>query len=220
MKKTAKPKAKPKVAKLEKSGKVERRRYDSQVRQQQTADTRDRIIAAGAEIAHRLSAWDWSEMTFKAVGNGAGVSERTVHRYFSSERLLRDAVLQRLVQASGVSLQGLELGDFAGVATGVYKYLSSFAAHTTNTNEPSFAALDQLRREVLLGAVSRATKEWPLGDQEIAAAMLDMLWNPSAYERLSTAWHLDTPRATSAITWVVGLVEDAIRQGRRPSSKK
>lgn len=218
MKKTAKATTKPGVN--PKGEKVERRRYDSQVRQQQSADTRERIVAAGAEIAHRLSAWDWSEMTFKAVGERAGVSERTVHRYFSSERLLRDAVLQRLVEASGVSLEGLELGDFAGVVTRVYKYLSSFAAHTTNTNEPSFAALDQFRREVLLGAVSRATKDWSAGDQEIAAAMLDMLWNPSAYERLSTAWHLDTSRATSAITWIIGLVEDAIRQGRRPGAKK
>jgi hypothetical protein len=44
-------------------------------------------------------------------------------------------------------LQGLELGDFAGVATRVCKYLSSFTAQTTNTSEPSYAALDQLRRE-------------------------------------------------------------------------
>ena len=53
--------------------------------------------------------------------------------------------------------------------------------------------------------------------QTIAAAMLDVLWNPSLYERLSTAWQLDTDRASQGITWIIHLVERAIQQGRRPA---
>jgi AcrR family transcriptional regulator len=196
-----------------------RRAYNSPLRQQQAADTRERIVVAGAKVAHRLAAWDWKDLTFKAVGQRAGVSERTVHRHFSSERKLREAVLQRLVQESGVKLDGLELGDFAGVAAGVYRYLLSFKAVTPTTiTDPTFAALDAQRRQALLGAVASATDGWNATDREIAAAALDMLWNPYAYERLSTAWHFDADRATRAITWVVGLVESAIREGQRPDS--
>lgn len=198
---------------------VQRRQYDSPLRRQQTAETRERIVAAGAEIAHRLPAWDWSEMTFKAVGTRAGVTERTVHRYFSTERTLRDAVLQRLVQESGISLEGLKLGDFAGIATSVYRYLSTFKVALQTTTDPTFAALDQQRREALLGAVTRSAKGWSASEQEIAAAMLDMLWNPSFYERLTTAWHLDVDRATQAISWVISLVETAIQKGQRPGPK-
>src|SRR4029077_13456726 len=104
-----------------------RRLYDSPLRRQQAAQTRERIIAAGANIAHRLPAWDWRSLTFKAVGERARVAERTVHRYFSTEWKLRDAILQRLVQESGVSLDGLELRDFASMVARVYRYLSSFA---------------------------------------------------------------------------------------------
>lgn len=196
-----------------------RRAYNSPLRQQQAAETRDRIVAAGARIAHRLPDWDWRDLTFKAVGDRAGVSERTVHRHFSSERKLRDAVLQKLVQESGVQLEGLELGDFAGIAAGVYRYLQSFKATTPTTiSDPTFAALDEQRRLALVGAVARATPQWSATDQEVAAAALDMLWNPYAYERLSTGWHFDADRATRAIDWVVGLVESAIRAGQRPKS--
>lgn len=195
---------------------VERRRYDSTLRQRQAAQTLERIIVAGAHIAHRLPAWDWREVTFKAVGERAGVSERTVHRYFSTERRLRDAILQRLVQESGVTLEGLELRDFAGIVARVYEYLSSFAVSPESVNDPSFASLDQQRREALRSAVVRSTRGWPGDDQEMAAAMLDMLWSVPSYERLITAWQLDTDRAIQAISWVIGLIEKAIHEGRRP----
>lgn len=198
---------------------AQRRRYESPLRQQQTAQTRDSIIGAGAEIAHRLGSWDWRELTFKAVGEGAGVSERTVHRHFSNERQLRDAILQRLVEESGVTLAGLTLGDFAGVATRVYQYLSSFSNNTVAITDPSFAVLDQQRRAVLLDAVVQATNGWSDDDREIAAATLDMLWNPSLHERLNAAWQLDAERATRSISWVIGLVEQAIRNGHRPGSR-
>ena len=186
------------------------------MREQQTAQTRERIIDAGAKIAKRLGAWDWRGLTFKAVGKRARVAERTVHRYFSTERALHDAILQRLVLESGVRLDGLELRDFASVVARLYQYLSSFKASATDVSEPSFQTLDQQRREALLSAVARSTRGWPESDQNMAAAMLDMLWSIPSYERLLAAWRLDTGHAIRAITWVIGLLERAIQEGHRP----
>ncbi|HEY1075204.1 MAG TPA: hypothetical protein VGE51_00790 [Fontimonas sp.] len=197
---------------------VERRQYDSPLRRQQAADTRERIIAAGAEIAHRLPSWDWSAMTFKAVGERAGVSERTVHRYIATERQLREAVLQRLFQESGISLDGLRLDSFASIATGVYRYMSSFTIAQTPVTDPTFAALDQHRRTALLGAVAVATPGWTESEREIAAATLDILWHPPFYERLTAGWNFDAARATQAIGWIAALVQQAIRQDLRPAS--
>ena len=196
----------------------ERRRYESPVRQQQTSDTRERIVSAGSELVHGFPAWDWRGLTFRAVGERAGVSERTVHRYFATERALRDAVVQRLVEESGVALGTLELADFASTTARLFNYLSSFAATPASGPEPSLAAIDLYRREALLGTVVRATPEWPSPEREMAAAILDMLWNVPSYERLVTAWQLDADQATRAITWVIGLVETAIREDRRPGS--
>ncbi len=202
-KKTAKPAA-PK------------RQYDSPLRRQQTAETRESILAAGAEIAHGLPAWDWREMTFKAVGQRAGISERTVHRYFATERALRDAILQRLVQESGMPLEHLELPEFAGLTAHLYRYLSSFPPSSQEGVDPGLAALDVQRRRMLLAAVARASRGWTEQEQEMAAAMLDLFWTPTYFERLGSAWQLDADRATKAITWVIGLVEKAIQEGKRP----
>ena len=46
--------------------------------------------------------------------------------------------------------------------------------------------------------------------------MFDVLWAVGSYERLVTDWQLDRDEAIRAITWVVGLVEEAVRAGRRP----
>lgn len=193
-----------------------KRQYDSPLRRQQAAETRERILVAGAEIAHRLPAWDWREMTFRAVGERAGISERTVHRYFATERALRDAILGRLVQESGMPLEHLELGDFAGLTAHLYRYLSSFAPSSQEGVDPGLAALDVQRRRMLLAAVARSSKGWSEQEQEMAAAMLDLFWTPTYFERLSTAWQLDADRATKAIGWVIGLVEKAIQEGKRP----
>src|SRR5262245_58672451 len=57
------------------------RRYDSVVRRERAAQTRDRIVAAGSELAHEFASWDWKPLTFRAVADRAGVGERTVYRH-------------------------------------------------------------------------------------------------------------------------------------------
>src|SRR4029453_1942129 len=73
----------------------ERRKYDSPVRRQQAAETRERILAAGSELVHGFPRWDWRELTVRAVAQRAGVNERTVYRHFSSERELHEAEIRR-----------------------------------------------------------------------------------------------------------------------------
>ena len=62
----------------------ERRRYDSTVRRARVDETRARILAAGSQLAHRASRWDWSDLTARTIAAQAGVSERTVYRHFST----------------------------------------------------------------------------------------------------------------------------------------
>jgi AcrR family transcriptional regulator len=195
-----------------------KRRYNSPLRQQQTAQTRERIIAAGSELVHGFSSWDWRGLTFRAVGEGAGVTERTVHRHFANERELRDAVVQRLIEESGVALERVEVSLFGEITAGLFAYLASFPVAPVAVDDPSFASIDRDRREALLGAVVRATPSWTDAERMMAASMFDMLWNVPSYERLVTAWRLDPEQATGAVTWVIGLIEEAIRQGRRPGT--
>jgi hypothetical protein len=49
-------------------------------------------------------------------------------------------------------------------------------------------------------------------DRTIAAAMLDVLWSVGSYERLVADWGIDPQDAIAGVTWVIGLVERAIRE--------
>ncbi len=159
---------------------------------------------------HGFPLWKWSELTVRAVAARAEVSERTVYRHFAGERDLRDAVLERLREEAGVSLDGLELADLKNVASRIFEYVSSFPIEARVSTDPSVAAENERQRAALLRAVQSATTEWSSGDQEIAAGLFDVLWSPASYERLVAEWHLTPKEAIRAIRWAMRLVEEAI----------
>jgi hypothetical protein len=45
-----------------------------------------------------------------------------------------------------------------------------------------------------------------------------VLWAVGAYERLVVDWELDRDQAVRAITWVIRMVETAVRDGEQPSA--
>ena len=55
-----KNKPKPEQKGTDKS--ITKRRYNSPLRQQQAAATRERIVAAGAKLVHSYPAWDWTNL--------------------------------------------------------------------------------------------------------------------------------------------------------------
>lgn len=196
--------------------KTTRRTYNSPLRERQAAETRKSIIDAGVELIHELPNWDWKSLTFKAVGERAGISERTVYRHFSTERKLKDAIMRQLVDTAGVDLGSMELKDFPEVTAVVYEFLASAASAEEEETDPTFASIDEHRRLALLDAVVRATPEWSITDQENTAALLDILWNLPPLERLSKLWRFDTQRSIDIVGWLIRLIEEAVENDRRP----
>ncbi len=96
--------------------------------------------------------------------------------------------------------------------------MSSFPLEPRTPRDPTVAAANQRQREALLAAVAPSTTAWSPVDRALAASMLDVLWSVVSYERLVVDWELDPKDAIRGITWVIGLVEDAIREGRGPGS--
>lgn len=199
--------------------KTNRRTYNSPLRERQAAETRQSIIDAGVELIHEIPNWDWKNLTFRAVGERAGISERTVYRHFSTERILKDAIMRQLVDTAGVDLSTMELEDFPEITGVVYEFLASVASRQEEETDPTFASIDEHRRLALLDAVIRATPNWSEAEQENAAALLDILWNLPPFERLSHLWRFDTKRSIDIVGWLIRLVEEAIKKDRRPTSQ-
>jgi AcrR family transcriptional regulator len=192
-----------------------RRPYDSPVRRQRAAETRDRILEAGSALVHGFPSWDWGDLTFRAVAERAGVSERTVYRHFATEQELHRAVMRRLEDEAGITYEGLRLADLGEVTARILESTLSFAVAPVRATPP-FVEEDLRRRLALLSAVTEVTADWSDRERQMAAAVLDVCWAIPSYERLIGGWNLDPPDATRAVTGIIGLVLEAILDGRRP----
>lgn len=175
-----------------------------------------RLVTAGAELLHGFPVWNWQALTARSVAERAGVSERTVYRYFANERELRDAVMERMEREAGIDLEGLTLERVQDAAARILAHVSTFPIEPRTERDPTVQAANERQRSALLEAVRPATKGWRQQDRAIAAAALDVLWAPVTYERLVTDWQLDPADATRTIAWLIDLVQRALRHGPRP----
>ena len=194
-----------------------KRRYDNTLRRERANETRERIVAAGAELVRKSSIRDWHGVTIRAVAERAGVNERTVYRHFANERALRDAVMRRLESAVGVDLTHLRLDDVGDAAARIFRHVAAYPREPRPPLDSTLAEANRRQHEALLAAVDAHAERWPPADRALAAAVLDLLWAVGSYERLVRDWNLDDGEAIRAMTWVISLVEGAIRHGERPT---
>jgi AcrR family transcriptional regulator len=187
-----------------------RRPYDSTLRRQRAAETRARIIAAGSELLHGSSVRDWQGLTIRAVAERAGVNERTVYRHFVNEQGLRDAVMHELEEDAGIDLRGMQLEDVAGITARIFAHVSTYPPDTRQPLDPTLLDAKQRQHESLLAAVVARAETWADADRALAAAVLDVLWSVASYERMVVDWQIDPAEATRGMSWVIGLVRQAI----------
>ena len=194
------------------------RRYDSTLRRQRAQETRDRIVTAGCDLLAESSIRDWRALTMRAVAERAGVNERTVYRHFTNERGLRDSVMHRLEQRAGIDLDELRLEGIADVARRIFATVSSHPSERRAPLDPTLRDASRREREALLRALEPLADGWSDADRVVAAAMLNVLWRVAVYEHLVVDWELDDDEAVAGITWLIGLVEQAVRDGRPPGA--
>ena len=192
------------------------RKYDSPMRRQRVAETRDRIVAAGCRLLQHSSIRDWRAITVRAVADQAGVNERTVYRYFGNERGLRDAVMHRLEQDAGIDLDGMLLEDIADVAARIFTHVSAYPVRPKPVLDPTLADANLRQRHALLEALDGVASTWHESERTAAAALLDVLWSMATYERLASDWEMAPDQASGTVTWAIDLVLDALRNGQRP----
>ncbi len=143
-----------------------RRPYNSPARRQRAAETRDRIVAAGAELVREFVTWDWDGLTFRAVAERAGVSERTAYRHFPTERQLHDAVMARLEDEAGITYRDVDLGNLASVTERFFASLHGFAVRET-VRTPVGPAFVGAVEDARFGrpAKSRAGRQWRIAER-------------------------------------------------------
>jgi AcrR family transcriptional regulator len=180
------------------------------------AETRERIVDAGSKLLHTGSVRDWKRLTIRAAAKGAGVNERTVYRHFGDEKGLRDAVLHRHAEEAGIELEGMQLEDLTKVAAQVFEHISAYPIETRVPLDPTLIEARQRQNDALLGAIVARTEGWSPDRQILAAAMVDVLWSVATYERLVVNWDVDVRQAIEGVSWVIDLIERAVKDGQGP----
>jgi AcrR family transcriptional regulator len=189
------------------------------VRRQQALKTRERIIESGCKLLRRSGIRDWRALTIRGVAEQAGVNERTVYRYFGNERGLRDAVMNRLEEKAGIELEGMRLEDVAGFAARIFTHVSAYPGRPKPPLDPTLSDANVRQKQALLAALVQRTSGWTPSERTSATAVLDVLWNVATYERLVAEWEMDREQAIETVSWAIGLVVDAIENGRRPQDR-
>ncbi len=208
---------KPSIRPNEPSEPRSRPKYQTQLRQEQNAATRDRILTAALDLAHQVSSWDWHELTVRNVARQAGMSERTIYRHFSNEHELHEAVQHRIELESGAPLRrNPRLEDLPGEVGRVFEYLSSFKAAGPRLDNPPFLEVHRTRQAALLQALEPCTHNWSDPDRRLAAALVDVLGALETFDRITHAWEIKAPDAAKGVSALTQLLVDAIVKGTPP----
>lgn len=187
------------------------RHYDSPARRRQQEATRAQILDAAADLARDQEDWHWQGVTFRAVADRAGVGERTVYRHFPTSEELHDAVMRRLIEAAGISYEDMTLDGIALLARRLFLALPRFRARPVQAAGPVAQEADRRRREGVLRATTAVATDPEAARR--AAAALDVLSIPTAYERLVGAWGMTPEEAADTVGWVVETLGEALQEG-------
>ena len=105
----------------------------------------------------------------------------------------------------------------ATVARQIFNHVSTYPREPRQPLDPTLVDANQRQRDALLAAIATAAPGWTEEDRVVAAAVFDVLWSVASYERLVVDWQIDHERATRGLSWVIGLLEEAVRDGRGPA---
>lgn len=198
---------------------MQTRPYNNTLRREQADATRERILAATAQLLDEGVA----EPTNKAVAERAGVTQVTLYRHFPSRQLLLQGVWSHLNAKAGVA--GGMPADIDDLRARIRPLFDSFDAApgeitarlTTPQGRLARASLDEERRLAFTTLVESAAPDLPPGEQLKAAAMLQLLYSAYSWLSLREQWNLTGEPAADAVGWAVdALLKDLQTRGAEP----
>lgn len=193
-----------------------KRVYRSQLREDQTRITRERICVA----ASRLLGDDGSEdaITYRAVAELAGVTEITVYRHFPTRQDLMHGLWEHLNAQMGpdvgmpTTVAGLleQHGSlFAGFDRVAPQIIASIA---TPKGREMRAALNSEREQAFLAIVAELAPGLDPSRARQAAALMQLLHSAHAWASLREQWGMTGKEAGTATRWLIELLVGNLKE--------
>lgn len=181
----------------------------SSLRDQQVDLTRDLIMRAFQSLLQKDHP---DAITYPQVAEAAGVSLRTVYRYFPT----RADLLQSAAEWFRELTEGARWDDPRTVRdlAGAIPHMGRlFDEHTNVFRALSDDALEQPRREAVAAAVAEVSRNLPEDEVRRAEAMLSYIRSGRAWLVLHDRYGLDGDEIVSTLDWAAStLLEDVRRR--------
>jgi AcrR family transcriptional regulator len=188
-----------------------KRTYRSRLRDEQAAETRARIVEAAAE---GFAPWT-TELPFNKVAERAGVSVRTVYRYFPTQLDLLDAARAHVVERSGWKPDDVSFETLGSMIARAFEYFGGLlerAGHELQAQAPGMADLRKQRLEAIERVVAPFSNGMDPERIRGVCAVLAGLGRVEFLRGMHEHWGLDGTEAGHAVEWAVGVLLDDLRR--------
>ena len=183
--------------------------YRSELRAEQAAATRQRIIEAAVE---GFAPWS-TDLPFDRVAERARVSERTVYRHFPTQKDLFDAVAAHVVARSGWNPDEVEADSLGATAARAFTYFGTLFPRVDRAPEaPGMKALRNKRFEMIDRIVGPYTNGMDPVQARGIFAVFDGLVRVQFLRGMHEHWGLGGQDAGRAIEWAINALFDQLRQ--------
>jgi AcrR family transcriptional regulator len=191
--------------------------YRSELRAEQAAATRQRIIDAALE---GFTPWG-TELPFDKVAEHARVSERTVYRHFPTQKDLFDAVATQVVARSGWTPEGIEAETLGATAARAFTYFGTLFRSVDPTPEaPGMKELRSKRLEMIERIVGPYTEGMDPALARGLHAVFDGLVRVPFLRGMHEHWGLGGEDAGRAVEWAINALLDQLRREETPKPKR
>jgi len=183
--------------------------YRSELRAEQAAATRQRIIEGALE---GFAPWA-TDMPFDEVARRARVSERTVYRHFPTQKDLFDAVAAHVTGHSGWNPEEVEADTLGATAARAFTYFGTLFERGEPTRDPP--GIKELRSK-RLAMIERVVGPYTEGMDPVHAraifAVFDGLCRVQFLRAMHEHWGLGGEDAGRGVEWAINALFDQLSQ--------
>lgn len=183
------------------------------LRDEQARVTRERILEAVGTLLERQPDVAFS---FDDLSSEAGVSRRTIFRYFKDKNELLDAFLSRTNELFGMPVwPGCE-ADLVTLPPDLFEALerNSGTVHALNLSVAGREVRlrnNQARQDAFRASLKDVGKGLDPKHKAYLEAVVHLLFTTSAWQVMKDHWNLQGREAGEASAWAIGILLDAVR---------
>jgi AcrR family transcriptional regulator len=193
-----------------------RRRYSSPLREQQVAETRERIVAACADLVVETGSLD---IVMSAVAERAQVAEPTLYRHFPSKEVLFHALAARQFAFVTRAVELRSLADFRPALEKVFGESATIepllrwtlASPLPRREIPTRGARTQMLEDGLREVLEGCAEE----DREQLLRVARLLTSPLAWLYWRDQFGASAKEAAATSAWVLEHLARGLAAGRR-----